>query len=363
MAARVEAGGDYMSHHINQSKDDTLAAGSCKTLTFTTTESPKTSMPMSLGRKISAYIITVSHLFALYALYDMFFVLDIVKGLKWFAAAMIFYHFTGIQGITAGSHRLWAHRSYSASLPVRIWLMMMNSIANQGSILQWSTDHRVHHIHVDTDADPHNINRGFFFAHMGWLFSARTDAWAEAKKQVEIRDLEEDPVVAIQDKYYMFFGPFFCYILPALMGMWYADDAWRGFLYLGHLRWVACLHATWCINSVSHVFGTRPYRPDMKATDNLFTSIFSGGEGWHNYHHAYAYDYAAAEQTSLLDWNDPSGVTWRFNAARFYIDFFALLGGVSNRKVARNIKKVPLQNPTQATKINPLMRDDAKKVH
>eukprot|EP00461_Guttulinopsis_vulgaris_P009880 UN09951 len=86
--------------------------------------------------------------------------------------------------------------------------MFMNSIANQGSILQWATDHRIHHVHVDTDADPHNINRGFFFAHMGWLFAPRTDAWAEAKKEIVVKDLQEDPVVAIQDKYYIFFGPF-----------------------------------------------------------------------------------------------------------------------------------------------------------
>jgi len=75
---------------------------------------------------------------------------------------------TGL-GITAGVHRLWAHRSYNAKTPYRILLMLFNSIANQGSIYHWSRDHRVHHKYSETDADPHNATRGLFFSHMGWL--------------------------------------------------------------------------------------------------------------------------------------------------------------------------------------------------
>ena len=73
-------------------------------------------------------------------------------------------------GITVGVHRLWAHRTYEANFLVRTFLMLCNSIANQGSIFHWARDHRVHHKHSETDADPHNAMRGFFFAHMGWLY-------------------------------------------------------------------------------------------------------------------------------------------------------------------------------------------------
>lgn len=79
-------------------------------------------------------------------------------------------------GITAGAHRLWAHKSYSATLPLRIFLMLMNSGILffykgmfQGSIFHWARDHRIHHKYSDTPLDPHNINKGFFFAHCGWL--------------------------------------------------------------------------------------------------------------------------------------------------------------------------------------------------
>jgi len=296
---------------------------------------------MSMVRKVSAGLITVSHIFSLIALYDAFFVLDTTRGLKWFFAAMFMYWFTGIQGITAGAHRLWAHRSYKAALPVRIWLMIMNSIANQASIITWATEHRIHHIHADTDADPHNINRGFFFAHMGWLFSPRTDAFVAAKKEVEVSDLYNDPVTYIQDKYYIFFGPFFCYILPTLLGAYFGGDAWRGFIYLANLRWVTTLHVTWNINSVSHMFGEKPYDDSIKATENLFTSIFSGGEGWHHFHHFkhFSSDYRACDQVSLFGWNDPSGIDIRFNTARMWIDFYAALGGVWDRKVLGSPKK------------------------
>lgn len=93
-----------------------------------------------------------------------------IPSCKWqtWLEAFILWPITGL-GITAGVHRLWAHRSYNATLPYRFLLMIFNSIANQGPIYHWARDHRVHHKYSETDADPHNATRGFFFAHMGWL--------------------------------------------------------------------------------------------------------------------------------------------------------------------------------------------------
>lgn len=72
-------------------------------------------------------------------------------------------------GVLAGSHRLWSHRSYKARLPLRILLMIMHTMSLQNDIYEWCRDHRTHHKYSETDADPHNSKRGFFFAHMGWL--------------------------------------------------------------------------------------------------------------------------------------------------------------------------------------------------
>ena len=108
--------------------------------------------------------------------------------------AFILWPITGI-GITGGVHRLWSHRSYKASFPLRVYLMLSNSIANQGSIWHWARDHRVHHKHSETNADPHNATRGFFFAHMGWLFVKKHPDIIKAGKQLNYDDLAADSTV------------------------------------------------------------------------------------------------------------------------------------------------------------------------
>lgn len=77
-------------------------------------------------------------------------------------------------GITAACHRLWSHRAYKARAPLKILMMIWNSIANQGTILHWSTLHRSHHKNSDTDADPHSSSKGIFYCHMGWLLFKKT---------------------------------------------------------------------------------------------------------------------------------------------------------------------------------------------
>uniref|UniRef100_A0A0A9WX91 Acyl-CoA desaturase 1 n=1 Tax=Lygus hesperus TaxID=30085 RepID=A0A0A9WX91_LYGHE len=261
--------------------------------------------------------------------------------MKWFTAAFVFHVMTGTTGITAGAHRLWSHRSYKAKWPARLILAICNTIANQASIMHWSIEHRVHHRYSDTDADPHNMSRGFFYSHMGWLFTPRSDAFIAARKEVDISDLKADTIVYYQDKYYGFLSIFFCFILPGLMGYYFANDYVRGLLYLGFLRWVITLHVTWCVNSVAHKYGTRPYDPYILPTEIAPVSFFSGGEGWHNYHHAFPWDYAASEIRSDL--------FWRFNLARFWIDCFAALGWVYDRKIQRNVHGVPISRPEMAT--------------
>lgn len=96
----------------------------------------------------------------------------------------LFMFFITTLGIGAGAHRLWSHRSYKAREPLRLFLMMANSVANQGSILHWCRDHRVHHRHSETTADPHDATRGMFFAHMGWLFLEKHPKVIEAGKDV-----------------------------------------------------------------------------------------------------------------------------------------------------------------------------------
>lgn len=273
---------DYVSHHLPRKtlktfSDDHKAESFAVPKVYTTSPNPVCSRGMTSSRKIGAAFIIAGHIVSLFCFVDMYLNMNLMTALAWVGGALFVHMLTGVPGITAGAHRLWAHRSYKAKLPARLFLAFFNTMANQSSILHWAVEHRVHHRHVDTDADPHNINRGFFFCHMGWLFAPRTDAFIAARKEIDDSDLLADPVVYYQDKYYAYIAPFLCYILPGILSHLVMGDFLRGFMYLGAFRWTLNLHITWCVNSVAHTFGTRPYRPDEKATEFAPVSFFSGG--------------------------------------------------------------------------------------
>merc|ERR1719181_1322603 len=133
-------------------------------------------------------------------------------------------------GITGGAHRLWAHRSYSACFSYRAVLMLLNSIANQGTIFHWARDHRVHHFHSETVADPHDAIRGFWFAHIGWLYLKKDPRVAEAGNKVNMDDLRADGFVMIQKRWDPWWNLFFCFVFPALVAAYgWGETGWNGF--------------------------------------------------------------------------------------------------------------------------------------
>lgn len=230
-------------------------------------------------------------------------------------------------GITAGVHRLWSHRSYKAGTPLRLVLMIFNSIANQGSIFHWARDHRVHHLYSDTAADPHDANRGFWFSHCGWLLYKKNKAVIEAGKKVNVEDLYNDPIVMFQKKADPFWNLLWCFAFPAFLALSWGDSLWNGFLICGALRYVAVMNATWAVNSVVHKWGARPYNPAHLTTENGWVSLFALGEGWHNWHHAFPWDYATAEL----------GPLYQFNPTKMFIDAMAFLGLAWDRKRADQV--------------------------
>lgn len=153
----------------------------------------------------------------------------------------------------------------------------------------------MHHKYVETDADPHTTTRGMFFAHMGWLMLKKHPELLRKGRTLDCSDLMNDPVVRYQ--YYVFiplsvvltgFVPY--YILHNMLG--YS----AGYAYfLSALRYLALLHGTWCVNSLAHWLGDKPYDQDINPTENSFTSFMTVGEGFHNYHHVFPFDYKAAE--------------------------------------------------------------------
>lgn len=233
-------------------------------------------------------------------------------------------------GVTGGLHRLWAHRSYKAHWTLRTFLMLNTSIANQGTIYHWARDHRVHHKNSETDADPHNASRGFFFAHVGWLLVRKDPRVIEAGKKLDMSDLEKDPVVAFQKYLDPWFSQFMCFVFPTLVSyyMW-NESIMASYLVAGCLRYVLVLHGTWLVNSAAHLYGSHPYDATINPAENRFVAYCSVGEGWHNWHHKFPYDYAASEL----------GSDQHFNPTKIVIDVCAYMGVVTDRKRALNAWK------------------------
>lgn len=204
----------------------------------------------------------------------------------WIAAVVVLF-LNGIS-ITAGYHRLWSHNAYKASLPVRVLFALFGAAATQNSIKVWASGHRRHHRHVDdNEKDPYSAGRGFWFSHIGWMCRA----YPSGKVRFDnIKDLERDPVVEWQHKYYVPLALIMNF-LPALAVGLIVGDIWSGILLAGFLRLVVSHHSTFFINSLAHIWGRRPYTHENSARDNDVLALFTYGEGYHNYHHIFQGDY------------------------------------------------------------------------
>ena len=196
--------------------------------------------------------------------------------------AGVFYILTGLS-ITGGYHRLFSHRSYKAHGIVRFFYLVFGAAAFENSALKWAVDHRLHHSQVDRPKDPYSIQKGFFYAHMGWI--CEKSEYSKFPK-----DLLNDPLVIWQDKYYLPLSIGVGIILPTLIGYFYGSPV-GGLAIIGFFRLVCVHHFTFFINSLAHKVGRQPYSLDNSAKDNLFMAFLSYGEGYHNFHHKFQQDY------------------------------------------------------------------------
>ncbi len=198
----------------------------------------------------------------------------------------LFFTIMGGLSITAGYHRLFSHLSYKTVWPIRLIFLLFGAATFEGSVLEWCTDHRNHHRHTDTEKDPYNIRQGFWYAHIGWLI--RLDTSKRDFSNVE--DLQADPLVRFQHRFFVPIAIFMGFVLPMLLGMLW-NDAFGAVIIAGALRITISQHMTFCINSVCHCFGKQKYSSRTSARDNWFTALFTFGEGFHNYHHQFPLDY------------------------------------------------------------------------
>lgn len=241
----------------------------------------------------------VLHSYSVYGIYLLLFYAQ----WKTIVFSYVIAYFTAL-GITMGAHRLWAHRSYKARLPLRIFLTICQTMAFQNDIYEWSRDHRGHHKYSETDADPHNALRGFFFSHMGWLMCRKHPQVIEKGKGLDLSDLENDSVVMFQRKYYLPLVLLFCFVVPTVIPWWYWNEhAVTALMVVGFLRYNFTLHSTWLVNSLAHWVGSKPFDKFIYSSENSVVAYLTLGEGWHNYHHTFPWDYRTAEFGSITNFN------------------------------------------------------------
>ncbi|KZS12481.1 putative Acyl-CoA Delta desaturase [Daphnia magna] len=241
----------------------------------------------------------------------------------WTAFLIVFAGF----GITAGAHRLWSHRSYRAKWPLRLLVAVGQTMALQHHIYHWVLNHRMHHKYSETDADPFNVQRGFFFSHVGWTLCEEHPEVTRRRKAIVMTDIQEDPIVVYQQKLYVPLAFVLGVVVPVMIPGYFWGECQRTSFFMSFaLRFVVTSNVTWMINSVSHIlpgstWGSRPYDRAIGSTENRLVAVLAIGEGWHNYHHVFPWDYKAAE------FGDYSA-----NWTTALIDWFADIGWVTDRK-------------------------------
>ena len=188
-------------------------------------------------------------------------------------------------GIGAAFHRFYAHRSYEISRPAEAVLLTLGTLAIQGSVLRWAYEHRLHHAYVDTDRDPYSIKKGFWYAHMGWMFYR-----SQPIDLGRVPDLAKNPLVMFQDKYHALVGLGGNAVIALLVGALLGDYL-GAFVLVFWTRLLLGHHFTWFVNSLAHTWGAKTYSREHSAVDNYILAFLTVGEGYHNYHHTFQSDY------------------------------------------------------------------------
>ena len=200
-------------------------------------------------------------------------------------------------GITALYHRAWAHGAVKLARPIEYVLAAGSTFILQMPARQWISSHLRHHDHTDHDEDPYNIQRGFWWAHFEWIIFAPVPPLKLPAR------LEANPVIAWQERHY--WHSFFVLnaLVPVLIG-WAVGSPWWGALLLSSLRLVIAMNVVFAVNSVCHVWGTRPFTKAVSARD-VWWFPFALGEQYHNYHHAFPRDYRHG-----IRWSDFDPTKW-----------------------------------------------------
>ncbi len=215
--------------------------------------------------------------------------------------------------ICAGYHRFFSHKSYEAARPVQLFYAVFGAMAAQNSILSWASSHRTHHQYVDRDWDPYSIKRGFWWAHILWIFHRHDAPDVEGNAP----DLLKNPIVQWQHRWYKVLVIAGGFGLPTLIGALFGD-ALAGLLWGGFLRLVVIHHTTFFVNSLAHYVGKPSFDARVSARDNWGVALLTLGEGYHSFHHRFPADFR-------------NGIRWfHWDPAKWFIATLRVLGLASD---------------------------------
>ena len=238
---------------------------------------------------VSVGFITIYHLIGLIG----FFYININQFFLGLMISMVF--FSGF-GITMGYHRLWSHRSFKAKPILQAILALAGASAIQGSCIWWSRYHRLHHYRSDTEDDPYGPQKGFWYSHILWIFENRN---INALKKIDISDLKSNPILKFQHNYYPFIALFGSIGVPFIITLLYYKTLklnliFQTIVYPIAIARIITWHTTWFVNSLAHSLGEKTYGNSNTSRDNMITAFLTLGEGYHNFHHEFPFDWRNA---------------------------------------------------------------------
>jgi stearoyl-CoA desaturase (delta-9 desaturase) len=215
-------------------------------------------------------------------------------GLNWHdvVIALVFYWVSGL-GVTVGYHRYFTHGSFKAKTGLRVALAIAGSLALEGPVITWVSDHRRHHKFSDKEGDPHSpwrygedwkaLSKGLAYAHIGWLFDPN-----QTSQEKFSPDLLADRRIKGVDAWFPGYVAF-TLLAPALIGGLWSMSVWgavTAFFWASLVRVALLHHVTWAINSICHTFGSEEFEVRDRSRNVSWLAIASFGESWHNLHHA-----------------------------------------------------------------------------
>jgi fatty-acid desaturase len=251
------------------------------------------------------------------------------------------HYLVGLVGITFGFHRLITHKGFKTSPAIKYIAAFFGTLACQSGPISWVGQHRVHHAYSDQDEDPHNINKGFWHSHIGFIFNRRGDLGSGSEVSYYCPDVARDKVFQFFERKMILIQAVVGLLFLGLGGVLGSQPGFDWFSATSFVVWgifvrlVSGYHVTWLVNSATHKWGSRPNATTDQSRNNWWVGILAFGEGWHNNHHAQL-------RSARHGW-----LWWQFDQTWILISilkFFKLVRNVELPKPTKTAASTPFES-------------------